>query len=73
MYDYNPKIGRWKKLKRGKPATGKQQQLLVALGWGKDNLTTRGAWHIIDAIINEGKEHGKRIQNSNKQVQQMRL
>ncbi len=51
MYTFRPSSEKWVKVKRGLPATEKQQQLLVKLGWGRDDLTIIGASHLIDAIL----------------------
>ncbi len=50
MYSYQ-QSGKWNKVIRGVPATEKQQDLLISLGWGREDLTTGGAWVLINAII----------------------
>lgn len=52
MYSYQPASGKWNKIKEGIPATEKQQEFLVKLGWGREDVTKESASILIDEILN---------------------
>jgi len=51
MYSYQPAAGKWAKVKRGISATEAQQQFLIYLGWGRENVTKFAATVLIQSIL----------------------
>ena len=51
LYTYWDSDGKWHLIENGKPATEKQQRYLEYLGWGRDNLTIKGASIVIQSIL----------------------